>query len=58
MDEVKRRPPHELWAQAEREGANPEQRRVRYHELTVEHGHIVPGPRRNLPCGWPGERRR
>lgn len=49
--------PAVLWAQAEREHPHDvSARRTRYHELMVEHGHIVkrePGQSVNLPCGWP-----
>lgn len=51
-------PPYKLWRQAEAEHPDDEMaRRLRYHDLMVEHGHIVkaePGQDRNLPCGWPG----
>lgn len=50
--------PSELWFQAREEHPRDNEAcRVRYHELMVEHGHIVkaePGEDRNLPCGWPG----
>lgn len=49
--------PAVLYAMAEDEHPNdPEARRRRYHDLMVEHGHIVkakPGEDGNLPCGWP-----
>jgi hypothetical protein len=50
--------PMELYAQAEgRHPNDPEARGRLYHDLMVEHGHIVkakPGEDCNLPCGWPG----
>jgi hypothetical protein len=50
--------PYALWSRALREHPTDEDaRRKRYHDLMVEHGHIVkaePGTDRNLPCGWPG----
>lgn len=54
---MNRTSPHALWEQAAREHPNDElARSKRYHDLMVEHGHIVkasPGEDRNLPCGWP-----
>jgi hypothetical protein len=37
--------PYELWQQAE---GDP----VRYRELMIEHGHLIPGKPEPLPCGW------
>ena len=54
--------PYQLYYQAlEEYPVDPKAKRKRYHDLMVEHGHIVtaePGEDRNLPCGWPagGER--
>lgn len=49
--------PSRLWEQANNEHPDDDEaRRSRYHELMVEHGHIVkrePGQSVNLPCGWP-----
>lgn len=48
--------PAELWKQAESEHpADADARRVRYRELMVEHGHLIPGKPTPLPCGWPRE---
>lgn len=55
----------ELYKQAERENEYlgfraHESIRRRYHELMVEHGHIVPrepGDDGSLPCGWSPSRR-
>lgn len=51
---------YELWVQAG--GGTKDFDRQRYHDLMVEHGHLLrPGDKgyedapRNLPCGWPGE---
>lgn len=38
--------PAELWQQADGDAA-------RYRELMREHGHLIPGTPRPLPCGWP-----
>lgn len=45
--------PHALWQQAEREHPDDiDAHRARYRELMVEHGHLIPGKPKPLPCGW------
>lgn len=53
------RPPsaHDLWEKANREMREVRSRDVawrqkRYHDLMVEHGLIIPGKPKPLPCGW------
>jgi hypothetical protein len=59
---VSERPaPHELCYQAVEEVGNLDDREAvgrRYRELLTEHGHLVPGTPKPLPCGWaPGRGR-
>ena len=49
MAEATRPSPFELWQQADGDAEE-------YRRLMREHGHLVPGPPRPLPCGWPGNR--
>lgn len=52
--ECHRRPgPGLLWKQAESEHPDDiDALRRRYHDLMVEHGHLIPGKQEQLPCGW------
>lgn len=48
--------PSQLYALAAKD--HPDDREAmlaRYRELMIEHGHLIPGTPRNLPCGWPGK---
>lgn len=46
--------PHELWSQADREHPDDDDARTdRYRELMIEHGLLIPGKPKPLPCGWP-----
>jgi hypothetical protein len=50
--------PHALYRLAvEESDGDDEATSARYRELMIEHGHLIPGTPRNLPCGWPGSTR-
>jgi hypothetical protein len=44
--------PAELWHQADVLGASSAWRDERYRQLLREHGHLIPGRPKPLPCGW------